>query len=294
MLHSQTKEYSSFQTQLPKCESREKAKFKWPTGRGNTTLQSSPSDNQGGIHIHKELRVAGTQTDSDYYNPNPWGIILGRANETDVGIDGVISKALIDSGVMISMMSKDYCHERGYKIQLLEHLVPIEGSGGASVPYLGYVRVRMHIPAINSFDRDVLMLVSPTTTKYHQRVPIQIGSHVIDGVTSCISEEELQSLSQSWKTAYVSTIISKAASISDPDFNLDQVQGNVVISEEVTIPASQTTVVKGLTTIMGYHKCVHVLVESPPKCTTVFIPGNTSELKPGNSDIKVVVVNKSR
>ena len=219
---------------------------------------------------------------------------MGRANETDVEIDGVIGKALIDGGAMISMMSKDYCHERGYEIQPLEHLVPIEGSRGTNVPYLGYVGVRMHIPGISSFDRDVLMLIGSTTTKYHKRVPIQISSCVIDQVTNCISEEELQSLSQSWKTAYVSTIISKMISVSDPDFNLDHVQGNVVIREEVTILASQITVVKGLTRITGHHKCVHVLVESSPKCTTVFIPWNTSELKPGNSDIKVVVVNKSR
>ena len=86
----------------------------------------------------------------------------------------------------------------------------------------------------------------------------------------------------------------KAISISDPDFNLDQLKGSVVIHEEVTIPALQITVVKGLTTITGHHKCVHVLVELSPKCTTVFIPGNTSELKPGNSDIEVVAVNKSR
>ena len=152
----------------------------------------------------------------------------------------------------------------------------------------------MHIPGINSFDRDVLMLISSTTTKYHKRIPIQVGSHVIDQVTNCISEKKLQSLSQSWKTAYVSTIISKTIAISDPDFNLDQVQGNVVIREEVTIPALQITVVTGLTTITGHHKHVHVLVESSPKCTTVFILGNTSELKPGNSNIEVVVVNKSR
>ena len=75
---------------------------------------------------------------------------------------------------------------------------------------------------------------------------------------------------------------------------MDQVQGNVVVREEVTILALQTTVVKGLTTITGHHKCVHVLVESSPKCTTVFILGNTSEFKPGNSDIEVVVVNKSK
>ena len=48
-------------------------------------------------------------------------------------------------------------------MQPLEHLIPIEGSRGASVPYLGCVEVRMHIPGINSFDRDVLMLVNSTT-----------------------------------------------------------------------------------------------------------------------------------
>ena len=61
-------------------------------------------------------------------------------------------------------------------------------------------------------------------------------------------------MSQSWKTVYVSTIMLKAISISDPNFNLDQVKAIIVISEEVTIPASQITVVKGLTTIMGHHK----------------------------------------
>ena len=111
MLHSQTREYPSFQAQLPKFKPRKKAKFKLPTGGGNTTLQSSPSNDQGGIHINRELRVAGAQTDSNYYNPNPWARILGRANETDVEIDGVISKALTDGGAMISMMSKDFCYE---------------------------------------------------------------------------------------------------------------------------------------------------------------------------------------
>ena len=147
----------------------------------------------------------------EYYNPNPWARILGRAKETEIEIDGIISKALIDSGAMILMMSKGYCDEHGYEIQPLDHFVPIEGSGGADVPYLGYVEVRMRIPGIHSFDQDILMLVSHTTTHYHQRVPIQVGSHIIDEVTSCISEDELQSFSQSWKLAYVSTVISKSA-----------------------------------------------------------------------------------
>ena len=65
----------------------------------------------------------------DYYNPNPWVRILGRANESEIEIDGVISKALIDSGAMISMMSKEYCDKHEYEIQPLDQLVPIEGRG---------------------------------------------------------------------------------------------------------------------------------------------------------------------
>ena len=113
--------------------------------------------------------AAEAQADLDYYNPNPWARILGKANETDVEIDRVISKALIYSSAMISTMSMDYCHERGYEIQSLEHLVTIEGSGEANVPYLGYVGERMYIPGFISFDRDVLMLISFTTTKYHKK-----------------------------------------------------------------------------------------------------------------------------
>ena len=51
------------------------------------------------------------------------------------------------------------------------------------------------------------MLISLTTTHYHAWVPIQVGSQIIDQVTNCITEDELQPLSQSWKLAYVSTII---------------------------------------------------------------------------------------
>ena len=105
-------------------------------------------------------------------------------------------------------------------------------------------------------------------------------------MSSCISEEELQSLSQSWKVVYVSTIILKATSVGDLEFDLDNVRGRVVTSEEVTIPTSQTIVVKGLTTITGHHKHVRVLIESSPKCVNVFVLGNTSELRRGRSELK--------
>ena len=89
-------------------------KFKWPAGGGNPDLQSSSNPDQGGVNIDGQLRKAGVFTGPDYHNPNPWIWILGRANEFEIEIDGIRSKALIDSGAMILMMSKEYYDTHGY------------------------------------------------------------------------------------------------------------------------------------------------------------------------------------
>ena len=83
-------------------------------------------------------------------------------------------------------------------------------------------------------------------------------------MTNCITKNELQSLSQSWKLAYMSTIISKSALIGDPDFDLNRVKGKVVTTKKVKIPAFQTIIPKGLTKVTRDQKHVHVLVEPSP------------------------------
>ena len=52
-----------------------------------------------------------------YHNPNPWVRLLGRANESEIAIDGKIGTALIDSSAMILMMSLEYCEDHEYEIQ---------------------------------------------------------------------------------------------------------------------------------------------------------------------------------
>ena len=232
--------------------------------------------------------------DQNIIIPYPWARILGRANKTEIEIDRKISRALIGSGAIITMMSKGYCDENGYEMQPLDNLVPIDGSSGADVPYVGYVEVRMHILEISSFEQDVLLLISYITTHYDKRMPIQIGSHIIDQVTNCITEEELLTLFQSWKLAYISTIISKSSQVSDQEFDLEQVKGKVVTTKEVKIPAFQTMITEGLLKVMGHQKCVHVLVEPSPKCMSIFLPRNTSELIPGELGVTVVLRNLSR
>ena len=70
---------------------------------------------------------------------------------------------------------------------------------------------------------------------------------------------------------------------------MDQVKGKVVTTKKVKIPTFQTAVAKGLTNVTGHQKHVQVLVEPSPKCTSIFVPGNTSELIPGGSGVAVVL-----
>ena len=46
--------------------------------------------------------------------------------------------------------------------------------------------------------------------------------------------------------------------------------------------------------ITGHHKHVLVLMEPSPKCVSVFILGNTSQLKPGKPEVEVVIQNRSK
>ena len=87
----------------------------------------------------------------------------------------------------------------------------------------------------------------------------------------------------------MSTITSKSTHVSDQEFDLKQMKGRVVITKEVKVLTFQTVITEGLTKVMGHQKHVQGLVEQSPKCTSVFVPGNTSELIPGESGVTVVL-----
>ena len=110
------------------------------------------------------------------------------------------------------------------------------------------------------------MLVSYTNTQCHKRVPFQVGSRIIDQIVKSLTEEELKSLSKSWKLEYISTILSKLSQVSDKEFDVDQVTGKVIVTKKIIIPAFQMIIVRGLIRVTGHQKHVHVLVEPSSKC----------------------------
>ena len=125
-----------------------------------------------------------------FLNPNPAVQLVGRANKAPVVMDGHEVAALVDLGAQVLTISAQLCEELGLKIQPLGRLLELEGTGAAAIPYLRFVEVSLQILGIRRYNEDVLLLAIPTMA-YAERVPVVVGSKIIDKALSCMTVGEL-------------------------------------------------------------------------------------------------------
>ena len=143
-----------------------------------------------------------------YHNPDPLVRLIGELNETSVVIENVKVKGLVDSGAQISSISDKFAKLLKLPINKLETLLDLEPTGGGSVPYEGYVEVRMQVPGTAAFDLDVLMLVIPKS-EYSKRVPVTLGTLHIDEIIHLITDEELWQVDKCWQRGIISWKIAR-------------------------------------------------------------------------------------
>ena len=132
----------------------------------------------------------------------------------------------------------------------------------------------------------MLLLAIPTMT-YSERVPVMVGSKVIDRALSCMMVGGLAKATVTWHQAHFGAVMSgllqlshsssekltlqNSSGESDPvevqKHQLDGVKGAVCTTQKVMIPPFQTMTVKGNAGVKGHCMKVHVLTEpvlSPP------------------------------
>ena len=114
-----------------------------------------------------------------FLNTDPIAHLVGHSNEAPVIMDGQRVTMLIDTGAQVLSISSQFCEDLTLQIQPLGRLLELEGTGGSAIPYLGYIKVNLQIPGIKNNNEDVLLLVIPTTT-YSKKVPVMVGSKIID------------------------------------------------------------------------------------------------------------------
>ena len=181
--------------------------------------------------------------------------MIGHANEASVVVDGREVTALVDLGAQVSNIIAQLCKELDLEIQPLGQLLELEVTGGAAIPYLGFVEVNLQIPGIRSYNEDVLLLAI-TTMAYAERVLVMVGSKIIDRALSCMTVGELACATMTWQQAHFGAVMSGLLQLShssseklkmenpsgesDPvevrKYQLDGVKGAVHTTQKVTIP----------------------------------------------------------
>ena len=125
---------------------------------------------------------------------------------------------LSDLGAQVSNVNSQFCEDLALQIQPLGQLLELEGTGGAVIPYLGFVEVNLQIPGITSYNEDVLLLVIPTTT-YSEMVLVMVGSKIMDRALSLMTKGELAKVTIMWRQAPFRAVMSGSLQLSHTCWN---------------------------------------------------------------------------
>ena len=136
---------------------------------------------------------------------------IGKVNETDISISNIWVMALINTGAQVSTIPWDFCEQHGYNVHSVKQMLHLEGRGGFSIPYLGYIEAIIRIPMIKDYEEYVPMLVLKSFSPFSFQVPVQLGTMVLDRANAKITLEELTSGSSIWCQIYISTMVTADA-----------------------------------------------------------------------------------
>ena len=219
----------------------------------------------------------------------------------------------------MSSVSAKFCEDLTVQIKPLGQLLELEGTGGAAIPYFGFVEVNLQILEIRNYNKDVLLLVIPTTT-YSEVVLVVVGSKIINKVLSLMTMGELVKVTMAWQQAHFVAVmlglLQLSCGSSDKDrmgegakhssqegdplevwkFSLDDVKGLICTTQKVTIMQFGTVNVHTSTNVHGHCMWVHVLREPTPgpQLPAVVVPmGTFRELHPGSSRVPICLCNLS-
>ena len=110
----------------------------------------------------------------------PTGLV-GEINETNVLINGLQIKGLIDTGATVSTLSEDFYqkHLKEFQLCSLSSVLEIECADGEQLPYTGYIEVDIGmICGDKNISGTYPILVVPATP-YNRNVPLLLGTNIL-------------------------------------------------------------------------------------------------------------------
>ena len=124
----------------------------------------------------------------------------------------------------------------------LGRLLELEGTGGSTIPLLRYIEVNLQIPGIKNCIEYILLLVIPTMT-YSEKIPVMVGSKIIDWAMRIIRKGELTKWTMTWKQGHFGAVIAQATTAAPHWFkcNWDGKGGDPLPPKELTLHRSRNS-----------------------------------------------------
>ena len=172
--------------------------------------------------------------------------LVGKTNESFISFEGKILSCLIDTGSMISTISRSVLqdHFKDLEIHPVTDLLNVVGVNGSKLPYYGYVEASIRCPFADVSD-DFPVLVVPDTD-YNQKVPILVGTNILEHLKPKFDD---QVIPKPWKLAFSNLVHSSQVII-----------GNVVTTQPVVIPSNSKVRVHGFCRGKTFG-CSHAVAE---------------------------------
>ena len=169
-------------------------------------------------------------------------------------------------------------------------MVEIEGTGGDSIKYIGYIEATLTLPlGSQSFEIETLLLVLPSTD-YQKRVPVAIGTTITDMVVDFINKTNPDNISKSWRAVCCATQ-SKWLVQAQPDNKY-----LIRTTKPMTLPPFSTTTIRGSTKLRSHGMWLN-LIDEPSNCTQLLASVQCTPtyctLQPGSNRVAVGLKNIS-
>ncbi len=193
------------------------------------------------------LLAAGTMTKQGIpiLNPDPLARLIEQWNETDICVNGLNIRALLDTGAQVMSMCDTLCTRLGLRVYKLKGIA-MEGTGGIRIEYVGYTKVHVALPecpkrpdSSSTFSVPAIVLKE---SEYQKEVPVTLGVTALEGLLSQILLEEIQGLDEAWRLCHAAQVVANKLHVRQASVvnNLTHVAQQVSVLKWQVIPPGQS------------------------------------------------------
>ena len=195
--------------------------------------------------------------------------LVGKSSEATIGIEGISTSPLLDTGSSVSTVSQDFYQRNLSHLDLhqIDQLLKIECADGQPFLYLGYIKADIAIPGISKSTLQPCLLLVVPQTNYSATTPILLGTNFLSSLLETCGKQLgprcLQTISQlsSWYLAL------RCISLREKQLSRHCNRIAVVRSAEhsrVTIKPNEQVVVRGfIDKCHPYHQTCALLQPHP-------------------------------